>query len=481
MMNTARVTNVFVGGNRPGQNDHGFGHPGGMGHTGGGRGPTGGGWGSTSPRGVSNQLSQIQGQIQSLIGQLGGHGTNRQGALRQLIQLRNQLRQLLQLAGGNNPIISRLLNTLNTILGRFGVPSTGGGNGFPGAGGNGGWGGNGFPGAGGNGGWGGNGFPGAGGNGGWGGNGFPGGNGNGFGNNPFGNNGFGNNPFGNNGFGNDPFGLGGFGNGLGGLNGQNGLNGLGGQNGGFPNFNGNNGNNGIPGQGAGGGQNAPANDGKVWGDPRYQGADGEVYDVHGEPGKIYNLLSDSGLQVNTQYKAWGAGVTVQDKIGITYAGHQIEFAQGGKVRIDGEEVKDGSYLNGIVTRAGNKIDIETGEYKLSVADSDGHHGLTFTAASKNAAADGVMPHGLWGQTADGDGQPRKGEIGAHVQGGGVIEGANGITEKGDKEAYKLYEVNNLFDTQFANFNRYWSQGNPMLAQAAAQAGGLEAIGGGGAD
>jgi len=431
MMNTARVTNVFVGGNRPGQNDHGFGQHGGMGPTGGGRRPTGGGWGPTGGGnngmgGIRNQLGQIQGQIQSLIGQLGGNGPNRQGALRQLIQLRNQLQQLMQLAGGNNPIISRLLNTLNTILGRFGVPSTGGGNGFPGAGGNGGWGGNGFPGAGGNGGWGGNGFPGAGGNGGWGGNGFPGGNGNGFGNNPFGNNGFGNNPFGNNGFGNngfgnDPFGLGGFGNGLGGLNGQNGLNGLGGQNGGFPDFN--NGNNGgfQPGTGNNGGGTGA---GKGWGDPHMVGANGQHYDITGKPGLTLNMLTTGDMKVNTTL---GAGTTMDEISVQDAAGNRVLIDAQDGLTINGQAVKDdGEYLGGGVVKKGNDVTVSTATSSVTTHDRGNHLDADFKVDNVPFASGG------WGQSV--------------TNGQGAGEAAGGADGKNttDKAGAKMISDGNHF-------------------------------------
>lgn len=388
----SRVTNVLVGGNNRGGNiDPGFNL--------GGRGNNSGG--------IRSQLGQIQGQIQNLLGQLGGNGPNRQGALRQLVQLRNQLQQLQQLSGGNNPIIGRLLNTLNTILARYGVAGAGNGQGAGRAfgGGNGGFGGGNGLGAGrafggGNGGFGGgNGLGGFGGpgNGGFGGGngggipGFGGGNG-GFGNNglggdPFGN-GFGNNGFGggfgNNGLGNDPFGLGSFGNGLNGLNGLGGFNGQNGL-GGFPGFGGNNGLTGLGGDTDG--------NGNVWGDPHFNGANGHAYDIQGDAGSTYNLLTDGTIRVTGTMQAYGGGATTIASIVVDdVAGNSIQVGKGGDLTINGETMQDGTYLDGEVTKAGGTVTINTGGNTVVATDGGGYLNVNFKADDVSS------PTGMWGQS-----------------------------------------------------------------------------------
>ena len=198
-------------------------------------------------------------------------------------------------------------------------------------------------------------------------------------------------------------------------------------------------------------------DGTIWGDPHFVGADGGKFDVHGEHGKYYNILSDSGLQVNARFGNWGNnGATIMSEFGLVVDGEEIAFNRAGQLYIDGETTsKDGSYLDGSVVKKGNSVTVSTDEYDITMYIKSGSIGtyLNFDFASDNVAADGVLPHGIWGQTADGDGIARNGDTGASAQGGGAIEDADGnITARGDKQAYKIYEVDGLFDTTFAHHN-----------------------------
>ena len=72
----------------------------------------------------------------------------------------------------------------------------------------------------------------------------------------------------------------------------------------------------------------------------------------------------------------------------------------------------------------------------------------------NPLADGVAPHGLLGQTADGTAGVHKGVNNQNVkkQGGTVIDGT-----------VDQYEVNDLFDTSFKNFNRFTGTGKLVTA------------------
>ena len=49
---------------------------------------------------------------------------------------------------------------------------------------------------------------------------------------------------------------------------------------------------------------------RFWGDPHFVGADGGKFDVQGEAGKTYNLLTDKGLKYEGRFDGWGQGVTV---------------------------------------------------------------------------------------------------------------------------------------------------------------------------
>ncbi len=198
---------------------------------------------------------------------------------------------------------------------------------------------------------------------------------------------------------------------------------------------------------------------KTWGDPHFVGAEGGKYDVQGEVGKTYNILSDKDFQMNAEFRDYnGNGSTVMGKIGLTIGNDQVAFTEQGELTINGQKQEgDGSFLNGAVVREGKNLKVNSGEYNLKL-ESGKSDGFTVDYGSNgNVAADGVMPHGLWGQSADGDGKARNGDKGHGAQGGGAIEDVNGnITEKGDKEAVKSYEVAGLFDTGFANHNRFHS-------------------------
>lgn len=204
----------------------------------------------------------------------------------------------------------------------------------------------------------------------------------------------------------------------------------------------------------------------IKGDPHFIGAEGGKYDVQGEIGKTYNLLSDQGVQVNGTFGEWnvdGQG-TIIKAVGITHGKNFIQIGLEGALEINGKPVtKDGSHLSGAITKAANDIIFKGGEYELLITDDQvqGHHYLNIEFQSANVVADGVLPHGLWGQTADGDGKARDGDKGHYAQGGGAIEGADGtITKVGDKEAIKVYEVKDLKDTTFRNNNRFSGKATP---------------------
>jgi hypothetical protein len=183
---------------------------------------------------------------------------------------------------------------------------------------------------------------------------------------------------------------------------------------------------------------------QVNGDPHFKGAEGDEYNIKGDNGAVYNLLSDKGVQVNGLFEN-----NFISKVGVTVGSDKVQFGLDGKLLINGQAVGDGMHANGAVTKSGNEIIVRTAEYRITI----NNHGTEMSTqfSSQNVAADGVMPHGLWGQTADGDGVAR---VGQDWDGTGVLERVNGgIAQAGDK-TYQSYQVGNLFDTSFANFNRF---------------------------
>jgi hypothetical protein len=202
-----------------------------------------------------------------------------------------------------------------------------------------------------------------------------------------------------------------------------------------------------------------AADAQIYGDPHFVGAESGEYDIQGKPDTTYNILSDKGIQVNATFHQWDdAGSTVMGAMGITLANKdggvdQIKIGKNGALTINGKAYKDdGAYLDGKVVKEGDNITITDEAYTLNVL-AGAHLDIGFSA--DNVATDGIMPHGLWGQTADGDGVRRDGDKGPGAQGGGAIELANGdISEPGDTTAVTLYAVDGLFDTSFEHFNKF---------------------------
>lgn len=201
-----------------------------------------------------------------------------------------------------------------------------------------------------------------------------------------------------------------------------------------------------------------AGSGRIWGDPHFIGADGGKYDVQGEAGKTYNLLSDQGLQVNGRFDSWGSrGATVVGEVGITLSkyGDVVGINKDGKGYVNGKEIKDGQTVTlddgTTVKRNGKNFEVKTAEWTLNIQTRGDH--INMDVKTENAVADGVKPHGLLGQSFDGDGIARNGDKGAGAQGGGAIEDKNGnISKAGDKNTVAGYEVGGLFDTNFETHN-----------------------------
>ena len=204
----------------------------------------------------------------------------------------------------------------------------------------------------------------------------------------------------------------------------------------------------------------PINPGAIiWGDPHFVGAEGESYDIKGEAGKTYNILSDKNLQLNAAFRAMGSTQTLIGALGATIKNengiYNIKFTEKGELTVNSQVLKDGNYQLGSSTikKQGTNLTLKTPEYEITSGLKNNELSLNFK--SDNVATDGIMPHGFWGQTADGDGKKRDGEQGDKAQGGGVLEKLDGtIAAKGDTKTYKLYEVKDLFDTNFTNFNRF---------------------------
>ncbi|RMC34919.1 hypothetical protein [Paracoccus alkanivorans] len=200
---------------------------------------------------------------------------------------------------------------------------------------------------------------------------------------------------------------------------------------------------------------------RIWGDPHFIGADGGQYDVQGEAGKTYNLLSDKGFQMNGTFEKWGDdGATVVGKVGITAGSNYVQVDKTGNTIINGQELKDGERVQlrngGYAERKGSEIIVKKGEWEVNFQTQGDH--INMDIRTDNAVSDGVTPHGLIGQTFDADDDARNGDKGSGAQGGGAIERADGsMSQAGDKDTVKSYEVSALWDTTFHNHNSDFAQ------------------------
>ena len=195
---------------------------------------------------------------------------------------------------------------------------------------------------------------------------------------------------------------------------------------------------------------------RIWGDPHFIGADGDMFDVQGKAGKIYNLLSDQNFQLNGKFEAYGTGgATVVGKAAINADGNFITVDKTGETFVNGQKLEDGKKVNlfggGTAEKKGDHVIVNKGEWKVDF-EANGQY-LNMDIETKNAIADGVKPQGLIGQTFDGDGKALMGDAGVGAQGGGAIKDAKGnLTKAGDKDAVKSYEVDSLFSSIFKHHN-----------------------------
>lgn len=202
--------------------------------------------------------------------------------------------------------------------------------------------------------------------------------------------------------------------------------------------------------------------GRVWGDPHFEGDDGGLYDVQGEAGHIYNLLSDRDLQVNALFVPWEGheGSTMVGAVGATIETDLIQADFDG-TQVNGVAMLVGevrTITKGTVEFDGEYTTITTDEYEMRFRKREGWFDTKLK--SLDPFADNVAPHGLWGLTVDGDSDARHGdyfkdEWNYTLQGGGALDtvDVNGnvvVSQRGDDTAYKLYEVANLFSTDALN-------------------------------
>lgn len=205
------------------------------------------------------------------------------------------------------------------------------------------------------------------------------------------------------------------------------------------------------------GETKKAANGKIVGDPHFVGLEGEKYDVMGNDKKFYNILSDNVIQYNARfdaYEKYQKGGTVIGQAGIQVGTDRIFFDRYSKVpTFNGEPMTPGQRVplpgsiggNGFVEWDGAKVTVNSGEYTivLGIGAKDGEITSDVRINEGGAFADGIMPHGLLGQTADGvQGLKNNGQD-LGKQGGTVIDGS-----------VDDYEVSDIWGVTANAYNRF---------------------------
>jgi hypothetical protein len=156
------------------------------------------------------------------------------------------------------------------------------------------------------------------------------------------------------------------------------------------------------GLGGGNGNQGVSGSGSITGDPHYVGGKGQTYSVQGQTGGIYNLLSDTGIEVNGKLQAYGnGGAETVGEMGINLNGDDIDIKPG-QLTINGQQIdmsKPGSYLNGAVTvNKDGSITVKNDHYTLSITNGGGYLNTNITATNAGRLQ---QVGGVWGQSLEG--------------------------------------------------------------------------------
>ena len=168
---------------------------------------------------------------------------------------------------------------------------------------------------------------------------------------------------------------------------------------------------------------AASEEGLFWGGQHVVGGDGGTYDVQGEAGKVYDLLSDTGLDFRGQFESWGDdGLTVIGETGLTVGeglgSDYINFRKDGSARINGQLMEAGLIYDladgGTAILENGQLTVTTAEGYTICQQADGSSIDFDVTTGENGVDNGQLPGGLLGQTFDADDTARDGAIDGDV-------------------------------------------------------------------
>lgn len=185
------------------------------------------------------------------------------------------------------------------------------------------------------------------------------------------------------------------------------------------------------------------------GDPHFTGFNGHRFDYHGIPGHIFNLLSDAKIQVNSLFSSWkDSGSTIMEQIGVLIGKDKLLVSRSGHPNLNGNSLGSGQSVelkNGAVTVSGNTVSISTKEYLINIFDRGVCLDIDIKTTSEGINRDEVMPGGIIGQTASGNGSLSVGAFIVHdgIFGTNVASNRYGAKTKTDKLKDKIKEKYNF--------------------------------------
>lgn len=201
----------------------------------------------------------------------------------------------------------------------------------------------------------------------------------------------------------------------------------------------------------------------VSGDPHFIGFRGQRFDFHGEADSVFNLVSDTSLQLNARFanadlRPKKIHKTYISDLGLLMAGHKLQFGCNrgetdhiiefdGQPMIPGQAYTLGEKQSLVLRDESDKITVDFHPYLIRAWFSRSTHSSCHITlrTTYQMGTTATLPHGVLGQTASSD-----------VLGAVLVNGAKPLqgegTIEGNWQDYKL-DSNNLFGSDF-KFNRF---------------------------